>query len=76
MKLREVSLTYDMPRSITDRLRVNNLRLGLVGRNLYLWSDVPHIDPETAMGVTNLQGFEYGQFPSSRSFGFNIAVTP
>lgn len=76
VKLREISLNYNVPRSLTDRLRVSNLRLGLVGRNLYLWTDVPHIDPETAMSVGNLQGYEYGQFPSARSFGFNVSVTP
>lgn len=76
VKLREVSLSYNVPTSLTSRFRVNRLRIGLVGRNLYLWTDVPHIDPETAMGTGNLQGYEYGQFPSTRSFGFNISVTP
>ncbi|HEX7119386.1 MAG TPA: SusC/RagA family TonB-linked outer membrane protein [Longimicrobiales bacterium] len=76
VKLREVSLTFDVPARVTDLLRVSDLRVGVVGRNLFLWSDVPHVDPETAFSTGNLQGYEYSQFPSARSFGFNVSVTP
>lgn len=76
VKLREVSLSYEVPSSLTERLRLSRLRLGLVGRNVYLWTDVPHIDPETAFSAGNLQGYEYSQMPTGRSFGFNVSVTP
>ncbi|NLG61916.1 MAG: hypothetical protein GX539_06690, partial [Candidatus Cloacimonetes bacterium] len=45
------------------------------GRNLALWTDVPHIDPETAFNAGNVQGFEYSQTPSARTFGFSLTVT-
>jgi hypothetical protein len=48
----------------------------LVGRNLALWTDARHIDPETSLEGTNVQGFEYGQMPSARSFGLNVTVRP
>lgn len=76
VKLREVVLSYNVPNALTERLRLSGVRVGLVGRNLFLWTDVPHIDPETAMSAGNMQGYEYGQMPSARSFGFNISVTP
>jgi hypothetical protein len=75
-KLREVRLGYDVPRSLTSRMRMARMSLALVGRNLILWSDVPHIDPETAFNPGNVQGFEYSQPPSARSIGFSITVTP
>jgi TonB-linked SusC/RagA family outer membrane protein len=76
VKLREVTLTYQVPVSLTDRLRVSGLQLGLTGRNLALWTDTPHIDPETAFDASNVQGLEFGQIPAARSVGLNISIQP
>lgn len=76
VKLREVRLQYAVPARYTGRLGVNGLELAVVGRNLALWTDVPNVDPETAFNAGNLQGFEYSQFPSSKSIGFSLSVTP
>ena len=76
VKLREVTLGYDVPGRFTRRLGLSGMNLSLVGRNLKLWTDVPHIDPETAFDASNAQGMEFGQLPSARSVGINITVTP
>ena len=76
VKLREVVLGYNVPTSMSRRFGVTGMNISLVGRNLKLWTDTPHIDPETAFDASNAQGFEFGQFPSARSWGFNISVTP
>ncbi len=76
VKFREATLTFDVPTGFTDRLGLSGLQVSLVGRNLYLWSKAKHIDPETSMEGTNVQGFEYGQMPSARSFGFTVSVRP
>ena len=36
VKLRELTLSYDVPRRFTDRARLSGLRLSLIGRNLWL----------------------------------------
>jgi len=74
IKLREVSLSYPLPASWVSRWGVNGIDVSLVGRNLALWTDARHIDPETALESTNIQGFEYGQMPSARSLGLNVTV--
>jgi TonB-linked SusC/RagA family outer membrane protein len=76
IKLRELTLGYDLPRSLTQSMRLNGMRVMLIGRNLWLKTDVPHIDPETAFNAGNVQGFEYGQMPSPRSFGIDISIRP
>jgi TonB-linked SusC/RagA family outer membrane protein len=76
IKLRELSLGYELPSSLTQRMRLSGVRMALVGSNLWLKTDVPHIDPETAFGAGNRQGYEYGQIPSPRTFGFNINIRP
>lgn len=76
VKLRDVTLTYDVPRSFAERLRLSGLQLGVTGRNLALWTDTPHIDPETAFDASNVQGLEFGQIPTARSIGFNVSIQP
>lgn len=76
VKLREVSLAYTLPRSATRRLGVSGLTLSAIGRNLWLHSKVPNIDPETAFDASNVQGIEGEQLPTPRSIGFTVSVTP
>lgn len=76
VKLREVRLGFAVPTAWTSRLRLARAEVALIGRNLALWSDVPHIDPETAFNSGNVQGFEYAQMPSARTLGFSIVLTP
>ena len=76
VKLRDLTLSYALPGSLVGRVGLSAVDVSLIGRNLWLWSKAKHIDPETSMESSNQQGFEYGQMPSARSFGFNITVRP
>lgn len=67
VKLREVTFTYLLPGSVLDNIFFNQASVSFVGRNLFLLSDVPNVDPD--QGEDNLQS------PSARSFGFNINLT-
>lgn len=48
IRLREVSATYDVPRSLTDKLgrRIQGASVTLAFQNLRLWSDYSGADPE------------------------------
>jgi hypothetical protein len=76
LKLREMKLGYILPERMAGRMGVSRAYVALVGRNLWLKTKVPHIDPETAFNPGNAQGLEHGQFPSQRSIGFNLSITP
>ena len=76
VKLREVSLSYTFPQTMLQNIFVKGLRVSVYGRNLALWTDNPHFDPE-AISFTGLQmvpGVEDYALPSARSFGFSIDV--
>jgi len=76
-KLREVSLSYGIPTSITDGWGIHSVSISLVGRNLLLFSDVPSIDPET-FSIRNgifVNGFESTSIPTQRSVGINVNLT-
>lgn len=76
VKLREVQIGYTIPNKVFGNLPIHSVSVALVGRNLALWTDVPHIDPEVMSytGGTALPGIEYMSIPSSRSIGFNLSL--
>ncbi len=75
VKLREVSFGYRIPESALNKLKIQNAKISVVGRNLaMLFSNHPHIDPEVDAYGGNAQGFDYGNLPSSRSIGFNLSL--
>lgn len=76
VKLRELRLGYDLPQSLLRRTRVSSANISFVGRNLLMHSKLPNFDPETALSTGNVQGLEFATIPTSRSFGFNITLTP
>jgi TonB-linked SusC/RagA family outer membrane protein len=76
IKLREARFGFNLPARWIRNTGFHNAHISLVGRNLFLWTDAPNIDPETAFSATNVQGFEMGQMPTVRSFGFQLSVTP
>jgi outer membrane receptor protein involved in Fe transport len=78
VKLREVSLSYNFPRTVLGKGFVKGLQLGVEGRNLaLLYSKVPHIDPEANLFGAGADGFgvERNTVPSTRSYGFNVRLT-
>lgn len=75
IKLRELSVGYTLPSKIMGRLPFRDVRLSVIGRNLAVWSDVPHIDPETSSmsGGTVIPGVESMALPSAKSWGLNLS---
>ncbi len=76
IKLREVRLGYEIPTRFIQRLGFSGGTISLIGRNLALWSRIDNIDPETAFDASNVQGIEFGQFPTARSIGFALSIRP
>ena len=77
VKLREVSLSYQLPSNLLDNIFFSGANISLVGRNLaILKRNTPNgYDPESAGNSSqNIQGREYGQFPTTRSIGFNLSL--
>jgi hypothetical protein len=78
LKLREVSLTYRLPKSWFAKTPISAAQVGLIGRNLFLKTakENTYSDPETSsFGTGNAQGYEYGSIPSIRSYGANVRIT-
>lgn len=76
IKLREARLEYSLPVKMISRSPFKQVTFALYGRDLFMITDFPMFDPETAAlnGNTILPGIEMGQLPSQRTFGANLTL--
>lgn len=71
VKLREANLNYTF--NLNKAKGIKSLTVGAYGRNLFIWTNVPHVDPESSsFGTGNGQGATRFAFPTTRSFGLNL----
>ena len=79
-KIRELSLTYDVPASVFafTNNTIKGFKVGFVGRNLFWFTPKNNIyaDPEFSNTTGNAVGItDSNQTPAARSYGFNLTVT-
>ena len=73
VRLRELSLTYNLPSKFLDRSFLTGLSLSAVGRNLFfILNEAEFFDPEQGAGTGNLQGIESFNIPSTRNYGMSV----
>ena len=73
LRLREVSLGWDIPMADLGIDFIDSGNLSVVGRNLWYSTEYNGVDPETSLtGVGNGQGVDYFNMPSTRSVMFKL----
>lgn len=76
LRLNTLTLGYTMPKSLMQKVKIENLRFYVTGYNLFLWTNYSGYDPEVStMRRTNLTpGVDYSGYPKSRQFvvGLNL----
>ncbi|UKB80369.1 SusC/RagA family TonB-linked outer membrane protein [Chryseobacterium sp. MEBOG07] len=78
-KVREIGLSYDVPKSVLSSTFVTGITVGLFARNpffVYSKENRNYADPETSYTSGNGAGIALAeQYPSQRSFGINLKAT-
>jgi TonB-linked SusC/RagA family outer membrane protein len=78
LKLRELTLSYEVPNAMMSRLwsAAHSARLSLSGRNLFTSTDYTGLDPEVSnFGNQNIaRNIDVAPFPPSRSFWFGVEI--
>lgn len=78
VKLREVTVAYDVPRKYLTRLERMNVataRVSLSGRNLHMWSGYNGYDPEVNNGGNVVARFvDLAQWPPTKSFFLTLEL--
>lgn len=80
MRLRSLSLTYNLPKNLFTRLKwVKDASLSLNGNNLLLFTNYTGMDPETSAAGAGVigsgsVGIDYGGIPSTSGLGVSLNV--
>jgi len=76
LKLREVVLTYTLPKSVVSSLHpFKGIDVSLIGRNLWIiHKNLPYADPEEIVSSGNLQGYQSGAYPTTRTAAINLRL--
>lgn len=77
LRLKNIILSYSLPASVTQRIRVQNVRLFVQGENIHTWTKYSGFDPEVStFSITNTApGTDFLTFPQSRTFTGGINIT-
>ncbi|QYA25381.1 SusC/RagA family TonB-linked outer membrane protein [Gramella sp. MT6] len=75
VRLREVTLTYSLPEKLFENSFIEGISFSAFGRNLWLETDYPGVDPETNLtGDSNGLGLDYFNQPNTKSYGLNVQL--
>jgi TonB-linked SusC/RagA family outer membrane protein len=77
LRLKTVSLGYILPKKITDRANIAEIRFNVSAQNLLTWTNYSGMDPEVSTrGRSPLTpGFDYSAYPIAKTIVFGINVT-
>jgi TonB-dependent starch-binding outer membrane protein SusC len=83
LRLKDVSFGYTFPKKLTQKVKIEKLRLYFSGLNLLTWTNFPLYDPEvTAPNINQTttsqniqQGIWYYSTPQAKSYTFGINIT-
>jgi hypothetical protein len=74
LRLRNVTIGYNLPSKLAKTLKVSNCRLYLTGENLITLTNYSGFDPEVAGNRALLPGLDGLSYPRSRTFTFGLNV--
>ncbi|PQJ79712.1 SusC/RagA family TonB-linked outer membrane protein [Polaribacter porphyrae] len=76
-RLSEVTLGYTLKsKRFKKATKLSSATINITGRNLFLWSDIQGVDPQTNQtGVTNGFGIDYFTNPATRTFLVSLNVS-
>ncbi len=72
-RLRELSLMYQVPSKIVNRIGFTDISVTLTGRNLFLWTDIEGFDPDLNLTGASLgRGLDYFTNPATKTYAFTL----
>ncbi|SMG25527.1 TonB-linked outer membrane protein, SusC/RagA family [Marivirga sericea] len=76
IRLKTLTLSYDIPKSILERANMRQARVFVQGVNLLTWTEYDGIDPEVVANNNGTGVSSFGAYPLGRQFsaGINIGL--
>ncbi|QRQ99881.1 SusC/RagA family TonB-linked outer membrane protein [Dyadobacter sandarakinus] len=76
-RLKNLSLGYNIPKSVLSRIRVENLRVYVSAQNAITWTKYTGYDPEVSLNGQSLinKGIDQGVYPNNKSFQAGLSLS-
>ena len=76
MRLKNITLAYDLPKSIISRAKLRSLRIYATGQNLLTFTRYNGADPEVSVfaNTNTAQGTDFLTFPQSKMYQFGLNI--
>lgn|GEM_PF-2222760 len=81
IRLKNIMLGYNLPKKMTNNLKIRSLKLYASAQNLLTWTEFPGLDPE--VGYRNgansangnlMLGLDYGSYPNVRNYTIGVKI--
>jgi hypothetical protein len=75
-KIKQIQLGYTIPRTITQKVKISDLRLFVSLDDYFTFTKYPGADPETAsLNSTSSRGVDSGSYPTTKKLVFGVNLT-
>ena len=74
IRLRNARISYELPKKIISKVKLQNVSVFVFGNNLLTWTNYTWYDPEISLGSALTPGNDNGRFPRKREFGGGINI--
>jgi hypothetical protein len=76
VKLRNITLSYDLPGNIVSKMKLAGLKISISGDNVYTFTNFWGQDPEVSIspGSGNLPGYAEFKYPNNKQFVLSLNV--
>lgn len=74
-RIKQIQLGYTVPKSLTRKILIDNLRVYTSLDNFFLFTNYPGLDPEVSASSTSGMGIDYGNYPMTKKVVFGLSVT-
>lgn len=77
LRVKDITLSYNLPSSLISRIKLQNLRIYVNFKNMYTFTDYTGYNPEVNRFTSNAisLGADYGSYPSVRTITTGLSLT-
>ncbi|MCE6987554.1 TonB-dependent receptor [Dyadobacter sp. CY323] len=77
LRLKNVTLGYNLPKSIASKIHSSQIKVYVSAANLFTWTKYTGFDPEVSRNEQSTlnQGIDYSVYPSSKSFLAGLSIS-
>ena len=74
--MKNISLSYDLPQSLIQRVSLQHASLTLSGQNLITFTNYSGFDPEVnSLGSDNaVLGVDFGSYPNVKTYTLSLSI--